>query len=635
MCETKEKSHELLFQRRPALKEANKQSDDSDIEIISDNEDLFEKEPLIPEPPSSLNVDVGKKSEKSKICRRSKSVACREDLDADTPTTSKKFVAEKLSIPSLEAEKSSEKSQKHSRVKSVACREDLDAETLTTSKKLVSERPSASSIEAEKSSDKSNIRKRTKSVACHEDLDADTPTTSKKSNVLGGQHNPVEKSMRLRSRSKSCYVEEPIELDWPEEEVVPEEATESKTSSSTKTSSMRQRRKTIGEQEDDIQKSNVLAEKSKEASKPAESLTKPRISPRLRNRAKSCYVEMEPLPPVPSDSAEKETKKTSPAETDASVRVSDFKENRLNRGPSVIEAPALPQHRGKRRGVSFEVRGQDKQKQYALEKQKLLEYAKQMNDKWKQKPKDKKKEDKEIKDRRREVLKKLTEKPKEKEKSSGEKRKHAATVPTVNNSNRGEFLTKEVEGPHPKVPKKDNAKKDQYPAPKKPLPPRRSTIESFSQQLQAADEATTSQPRRGIRPAERREAEAARNQRTCNRVTFAEMERYRQLQEDLKKKSKRVRFDDNVKIIYIEKISGVSKVRGLKESNKLILSSYKERREWTLNGGKAINDIRHHSRTILKWGNQWLKHRSVDAVAETDVLIPIPQDFENFKQYRK
>ncbi|KAH8320201.1 hypothetical protein KR067_003106 [Drosophila pandora] len=636
---TEEKSHERLFQRRPALKEANKKSNDSDIEIILDSEDLLEKEPLIPDQPSSTNVGMAKDSEKPKIRSRSKSVACREDLDADTPTTSKKLMPEKLSIPNLEAEKSSEKSKMRTRTKSVACREDLDAETPTSSKKLVPERPSISSIEAENSSEKSNIRKRKKSVACREDLEAETPTTSKKSSVPGGLHKPVEKSMRLRNRSKSCYVEEPIELDIPEEELEPVEApvevTESKTSSSTKTSSIKQRRKSICDQENDKQKSNnVLAKESKEAPKPAESLPKPRISPRLQNRAKSCYVEFEALPPASSDLAKKETKKSSPAKTDASARVSDFKENRMNRGPSVIEPPALPQHRGKLRGVSVEVNGQDKQKQYVLAKQKLIEDAKQMNAKWKQKPKDKKKEDKEIKDRRREVLKKIAEKPKEQEKSSGEKRKHATTVPTVNNSNRGEFLTKEVEGPPPKVPKKDNAKKDQMPAPKKPLPPRRSTIESFSQQLLAADDATINQPKRGARPAERREAEAARNQRTCNRVTFAEMERQRQWQEDLKKKSKRVRFDDNVKIIYIEKISGVSKFRGSKESNKLILSTYKERREWTLNAGKATNDIRHHSRTILKWGNQWLKHRSVDAVAETDVLIPIPQDFENFKQYR-
>ncbi|KAH8256274.1 hypothetical protein KR026_012193 [Drosophila bipectinata] len=703
-----EDTSQELFQRRPA----NKKRHVSDIPSILDDDDVFEKDIVVPDQPSTSSHKVDNKSEKSKVQSRSKSEAYRESVE--TPTTSKKFIQEKISIPNIEVEKGSEKSKIRSRTNSVACRRELDAQTSTTSEKVVSEKRSSSKHgaseksktrsrsksvscredleaespttskkviseklhEAEKSSEKSKIRSRSKSVACLKDLDDETPTTSKKciaerqsSRIVGDKSSDKSK---IRSRSKSLACREDLDAEAPStsKKLAAERSSTRKVDNEKKSeeSSSRKRTKSVSCEDLDADSPPSSKEKntrlrsrskscyvekpimeelvpveepvkvneshvpsndgpSKEAPKPAESSTMPRISPRLQNRAKSCYIETSALP--------------TQAKSDPKERVTDFKENRLNRGPSVIDAPSLPQHRGKHRGVSVEVKGQDKQKQCVLERQKLIDYQKQMNDKWHQKPMDKKKEDQEIKDRRREALKKLAEKPKEQEKPCVEKRKIVTSVPTVNNSNRGEFLTREIEGPPPKVPKKDSPKKDPSPPPPKtPMaPPRRPTIESFSQQLMAADEVTINQPKRGSRPPERREAQVARNQRTVNRCTFEDMERYNELIEAINNRSKQVRFDDKVKIFYYEMATLMphepEKVRGRKDSTKLAISTYTDRKEWTLKEkGKAVNDIRHHSRTILEWANQWLQHRSVDAVAATDVLIPIPQDFPNFKQYK-
>ncbi|EDW40653.1 GM24969 [Drosophila sechellia] len=314
---------------------------------------------------------------------------------------------------------------------------------------------------------------------------------------------------------------------------------------------------------------------------------------------------------------------------DTTDNVLNFVDVRQTRGPVVIEAPSLPKNRGKLRGVSAEVKVKD-------DLQRFIDYQAEMNAKWKQKPKDKKKEDEKLKECRREALKKLSEKPKENTHSSTTiKRKKPTNVPTVQNSNRGAFLTKGVDGPAPKLAKTDNAK----PPAKKPVPKQPPTIETFSQQLQAADEAILHPQPQCSRPVERKEAELARNQRTCNKVTFAEMELYHQKAEEskkLQKKLRKVHFKDDVKVHYIERVKGASsKVQGRKECIKLRLSSYRERREWIRRENKPVNDIRQHSRSILKWANQWLKHGSVDAVAEQDVLMPIPQEFDSFKNYRE
>ncbi|XP_017011857.3 uncharacterized protein Setx [Drosophila takahashii] len=350
-------------------------------------------------------------------------------------------------------------------------------------------------------------------------------------------------------------------------------------------------------------------------------------SPRLLNRSVSCFMDR-PVTTETDSPIKKITKEPSPAKSDTFGRATSSNEARFSRGPSVIEAPSLPKNRGKLRGVSAEVKTKEK----VIERQRLIDYKADMNNKWKQKPKDKKKEDVKIKENRREALKKLSEKPKENESSSRSgKRKHITSVPTVSNSNRGDFLTKEV-GPPAKVAKTDFAK------PKKPMPARRSTIETFSQHLRAADEALLYPQPLCPRTVERKDAEQARNQRTCNKVTFAEMEQYHQKAEDLnklQKKLRKVHFNDNVVVHLIDMVPEArSQVQGRKESIKLFLSTYRERHEWVRKDKKPVNDIRQHSRSIMKWANQWLKLGSVEA-ADLDCLLPISHEFNSFKHYKE
>ncbi|XP_017136075.2 titin homolog isoform X1 [Drosophila miranda] len=329
---------------------------------------------------------------------------------------------------------------------------------------------------------------------------------------------------------------------------------------------------------------------------------------RLRSRATSCYYER------PQD------------EPDLVATIVNGMDVRLIRGPEVVEAPSLPKCRGKLRGVSAVP------KDKVLDRQRFLDYQVDMNAKWKEKPKPKKTVDDETKDKRREALKKLSEKkPVEStsEQSVNGKRKATTTVPKVSNYNRGAFLTVGIDGPPPsKIPSMDLPK---------PNRSRRATIdvESFSQQIQATDFL----PRRIGRPPERKEAEYARNQRTCNRVTFASMEKDMEDKLRLQKISKRVRFSDKVQIKFIEGrrtaqgCRGTHGVHGKKDTELLFSSTYAERRErWART---QVNDLTSHFETILKWANQWLKLRSVDAVANADVLKPIALEFETVKQYKE
>ncbi|EDV50392.1 uncharacterized protein LOC6543807 [Drosophila erecta] len=510
---------------------------------------------------------------------------------------------------------------------------------------------SAQNIETNKAC----ARKRLVSATSRDEL----ATTSKE--LKDALKNKVEPPKKLlRSRSKSCYMDRPAELDemllkknkesvnnYLEELIVTLEApekletsTKSKTKSADrKTKPIRGKRKTIHSREEiaaeaeenkqTLQKTDFSKQTMDENPIPAKSPLK--RSPRLLNRSKSCYTDRSVV--TEADDPAKGIKGISPiAKSDTNERVQNSNEARLTRGPSVIEAPSLPKNRGKLRGISAEVKRKDK----VIDRQRAIDNQAEMNAKWKQKPKDKKKEDEKLKESRREALKKLSDKTKENnDRSSTNKRKHPTSVPTVQNTNRGGFLTKGVDGPAPKLAKADNAR----PPAKKPVPKQPPTTETFSQQLQAGDEAILCPQPHCSRPVERKAAERARNQRTCNKLTFAEMELYHQKAEDLKKMQKKLRkvhFNDDVKIHLIERVKGASsQVQGRKECIKLYLSSYHDRREWIRKKNKPVNDIRQHSRSILKWANQWLKHGTADAVADREVLMPIPPDFDSFKNYRE
>ncbi|XP_034136992.1 uncharacterized protein LOC117589305 isoform X4 [Drosophila guanche] len=365
----------------------------------------------------------------------------------------------------------------------------------------------------------------------------------------------------------------------------------------------------VDKAKDKVESAVVKSSKENEpAAKPKEkSPSKKEPNARLRSRAISCYYEK------PQD------------EPDLVTSIVSGMDMKQIRRPEVIEAPSLPKYRGKLRGVSAVPKAK------ILDHQRFLDYQAEMNAKWKEKPKAKNPVDVETKEKRREALKKLTEKkPVEGEHAPGSsKRKATTTVPKVANSNRGAFLTESINGlPPSKVAKLD--------APEPPLKNRRATIDSetFSQQIKAPDSLPL--PRRNWRPPERKEAEYARNQRTCNRTTFASMEKDMEEKLRCQKMSKRVRFNDKPVIYFVEKYIGQSPMHGVngrKDTELLFFSTYAERRErWS---SLQVNDKTSHFETILKWSNQWLKQRSVDAVADSDVLKPIAAEFENVKQYKE
>ncbi|XP_034102376.1 uncharacterized protein LOC117566876 [Drosophila albomicans] len=418
---------------------------------------------------------------------------------------------------------------------------------------------------------------------------------------------PKTKSPRLMNRSVSCYVEHTALI--PEKDVenpsllekINQEPTLICSSSTTEKSS-----DPICKPQETLNKESPskFVEPTNEGTKELPSTTPKNKSPRLMNRSISCYVDRNDLiekPPL--------IEKT-------------------NRGPTLITAPQLPKHRGKLRGVSAESKKVE-DKQNILERQRSKDYQDEMKKKWYQKPKDQKIEYEKNKEKRREHLKKLSEKSKpspEKSSSSSSELKRKHSVPKPSNSNRGDFLTKEVE---PVTSAKRN--KLDPTAARAQLTRRRVTLDCPSH--------LEDPPVQSKQPAERKDAESARNRRTCNRVTFAEMERDFALQEERNmkvKRNRRVRFNDNVQIRIIERVEGaIRKTKNIKDTNKFSLSTYAERREWALALGKAQNCNEFITSNILSWGNQWLSLRDPNEVAESDILLPIPTEFNTFKQYKE
>lgn len=352
---------------------------------------------------------------------------------------------------------------------------------------------------------------------------------------------------------------------------------------------------------------------------------KPRSS-RLLNRSKSLYLDSSLTSPT-------NVKETVLSSTSSKSKAKNKNESR--RKPIVISAPHLPKYRGKLRGVSAAT-----DKESVLNRQRSIDNETVMKTKWYQKPKDKKNEYKDIKEKRREELKKLAEKSKcsaPADASSSERKRKTQKVPTISNSNRGEFLTVESELPTTKRLKLDKTKRPL----EKPMPKRRATIECYSQKTVDVNETdvASTPSKQLVRPIKRKEAEIARNQRTCNRVTFADMEsdfELRQLRDKQAKKNRHVRFNDIPQIKFIERVEGANrKVRIDKDTKKLTLSTYAERRAWAMSTGKLENYNDIITGDILSWGNQWLKTRNADEVAESDVLMPIPTEFSSYKQYKE
>ncbi|XP_030572366.1 uncharacterized protein LOC115771005 [Drosophila novamexicana] len=586
---------------------------------------------------------------KARNCRmRTRYKSCYMESPLSSPTRPQKSPTDKpveelpAEIPEPETETPGKKSSSRMQNRSKSCYIQSPSSSPTRPKQpkdLPAEMPALETETPAKNSS-SSIRNRSKSFYIESPLSS--PTRPKKSAEMPAPElkTPTNRvSPRLQNRSKSCYMEGPKpsppqlpsvtntenERELPAKSVPGLETPLKKCSPR-----LLNRSKSCYVESPMSPPKKLTADKKKEVpTKPDEIIPDPvqetpikkALSARLLNRSKSCYMER-PLPsPEQSEDATSNIKSLSTAK---------------GRGPEVIAAPHLPKSRGKLRGVSAASKENERRNQI-LERQRSADYQAEMRTKWYQKPKDKKRECEQIKEKRREQLKKIADKPKPDAASErGDERKRKPTsLPTLGNSNRGEFLTKGVQPPTAKKPKMDKAEAQSKP--EKAAHKRRATIESFSQQLNAAD-LVKSPPTHYSRPPERKEAERARSKRTCNRVTFADMDREFDLRQEREKRAKsnrHVRFNDNIQIKLIERVEGAfKKVAGIKDTKKVTLSTYAERRAWSQAQGRLENFTDLIMGNILNWGNQWLASRSADAVAESEVLIPIPNEFKSYKQYR-
>lgn len=489
-------------------------------------------------------------------------------------------------------------------------------------------------------------------------LEPKTPVASPTGSSSAEPKTPEKyRSPRMLNRSKSCYAPTSslslhisVTSDKKEDKKTCDKLSDPRVSNTKCTSRSENRSESSVV---DLPKSSTknLNELPESELRPKES------SPRMMNRSTSCFIE---IPTTADEISEAPGNKEG---NDASVKKPDtglsvgttmnpstnnlqlsidrdcgsvFSRNVENlRGPTVIEAPHLPKCRGKLRGVSATSKDNERKNQI-LERQRSAEYEAEMKKKWYQKRQATIRDNQDIKEKRREQLKKLADKPKPDvtTERADERKRKLTNVPTLGNGNRGDFLTKDIQPPTTKKPRLEKV-----PAkPEKPSPKRRATIESFSQQLSAMD-LIRNLPEPPSRPRVRKDAELARNQRTCNRVTFAEMDRefdLRQEREKRAKSSRHVRFNDNLQIKIIDRVPGANrKVGNFKDTKKITLSTYAERRAWSQAKGRLENFSDLIMGNILSWANQWLKLGSVDAVAESEVLIPIPNEFKSYKQYKE
>ncbi|KAM8711024.1 hypothetical protein ACLKA7_017623 [Drosophila subpalustris] len=645
--ETKEDSTSIVASEEPPQKKrCNSRSRSKSCNMA---EAVEKEQPVASKTSTEVKAQTEAAAKSITMRKRSKSISARSELcanNAETPkTVEKEPVDPKTSTTSTaEAKAQTDDAAKSFTKSSISARSEL----------------CDNNVEPAKTADK-NTGKELKGKSME--------------HVQNMEHVPVAEaakknlgSSRLRQRSKSCYIERPVELadaDAPN-------PTRSALCNDIK-KILELRRISISTRPEFCEDANKSKElnapttpaKIKQLPQHIESKEALNESPQTADANKSKELKPKSLeetqnaPTTPAEIKHSEAKESKLETKQKSPRLLNRSKSCLldrlispemgQRGPKLVTAPHLPVHRGKLRAVSAEQKKQTTKEtakiDAVLSRQRTRDYETEMKKKWHQKPKDKKREQEQNKKLRREQLQKLAEKSKMATPSSNanDPRRKQFHVPTVGNCNRGEFLTKDVQPTMPKKAKQENEEekgKKREKQPVKSLPKRRATIECFSQELNVTSkDIVKSPPFHYSRPPERKEAEKARSQRTCNRVTFADMDRDFQYRQDLNKMSKRnrhVRFNDNIQIKYIERVEGADKkVRNVKDTKKFSLSRYAERREWALAKGKLENYTDLITGNILSWGNQWLSLRSANDVAEKDVLLPIPTEFKSYKQYKE
>uniref|UniRef100_A0A0K8U466 Putative ATP-dependent helicase C29A10.10c n=1 Tax=Bactrocera latifrons TaxID=174628 RepID=A0A0K8U466_BACLA len=384
---------------------------------------------------------------------------------------------------------------------------------------------------------------------------------------------------------------------------------------------------------------------------------------------------------------------------------------RLHHPPSVIDAPCLPIHKGKHRGVSAEIRPtmpkeihkkmREIKGQYRDER-----YRDELKRKWLEKPSDERRRESEkkrkIKESRKEKLKEIADKQlADSSKEALLKRKHSTTdlegvekkkaKVKITATNRGALLAEDISAPKKftntyRIPKTKRPCSDvttttateSTPASTAvtaaiPKPNHTTIVDAFAQEMKKVDQiirrrlsssGSVKSVSRSSSLDENRNAtttvETAKPLnaavRRSNKITFASMQKNytesRMNQQLLQKitnhrsclidvvyrnanaerPKKHVRFNETPIIHYIERVSGANKRVDCKDI--LPSPTCADRAQMVRQTYAMIDKTAQIISQILGWSNEWLINRNAQVDAASDILLPMPNQFNSFNHYK-
>ncbi|XP_014085144.3 uncharacterized protein Setx [Bactrocera oleae] len=382
---------------------------------------------------------------------------------------------------------------------------------------------------------------------------------------------------------------------------------------------------------------------------------------------------------------------------------------RLHHPPSVIDAPCLPIHKGKHRGVSAETRPtlpKEMHKKMREIKGQFRDerYRDELKRKWLEKPSDERRRENEkkrkIKESRKERLKELADKQlADTSKEALLKRKHSTTdhegvekkkaKVKITATNRGALLAEDISAPKKftntyKIPKTKRPNSDTTTNAVEsttgatatiatiPKPNHPTIVDAFAQEMKKVDQiirrrlsstgsaksvsrsASLDENRNATTTAEAKALNAP--VRKCNKITFASMQKnytesrinqqllqkianhrsclidvvHRNANEERQKKH--VRFNETPIIHYIERVNGANK----RVDRKDILPSptCADRAQMVRQAFAMIDKTAQIISQILGWSNEWLINRNAQVDAASDIMLPMPNQFNSFNHYK-
>lgn len=380
---------------------------------------------------------------------------------------------------------------------------------------------------------------------------------------------------------------------------------------------------------------------------------------------------------------------------------------RLHHPPSVIDAPCLPVHKGKHRGVSAETAPampkQMHQKIQATKGQLRNErYSDELKRKWLEKPNDERRRENEkkrkIKESRKERLKELADKQLADTSKEFLKRKHPTNIESVENkkakvkittTNRGALLAEDISATKKvtdtyRIPKKKRSSYNATTPTTESTPcstataaitePNHTTIvDAFAEEMRKVDQiirrrsSSTSSAKSLSRSCSLDENKSANTTaeaktliaplRKSNKITFASMQKnftesrinqklletfandrsclidvvHRNTNEERQKKH--VRFNETPIIHYIERVSGANKRVDRKDI--LPIPTCADRAQMVRQTYAMIDKTAQIISQILGWSNEWLINRNAQVDAASDILLPMPDQFNSFNHYKR